>query len=326
MAHRRNGLRNSRHGHRLLMGPERARCIPARWPDGCRHRRPTTAKATHATERRGHQLGRPPHGPARRGFVSGRLERLGLRHASPHRCLNPRPKGEGTGRLAYEHRKASVGLDTPNSHGGHQCRFGRVVDQVDDDRAGANQCRIKPVAQWWTSRTRHPCQPRWRSPPTRHLLGHRRGHPPAVRPDNQARAPMPGPPIRPWQQPPRLVRASGWPPPPRMHPPRPGPKTTARAAPPAPRTTTRRPVTSIPESCARPSRKPSPSVLCPTNWPSSTTTQFTAPSAVASSVHRSTSAATAALWGMVTDRPEIPRARIPSKAPRADPSATSRAT
>ena len=71
--------------------------------------------------------------------------------------------------------------------------------------------------------------------------------------------------------------------------------------------------------------KPPPSVLWPTNMPSSATTQFTAPRASASGVQQSTAAATAALWGMVTDRPPNPRVRMACRALVAPPSGTSKA-
>ena len=86
------------------------------------------------------------------------------------------------------------------------------------------------------------------------------------------------------------------------------------------------PATSIEESWARPSRKPSPSVLWPTRSPSSTTTQLTASSLSAAPLRRSIRAATAALWGMVTDRPANRSARNPSRARAASPASTSRAT
>ena len=60
---------------------------------------------------------------------------------------------------------------------------------------------------------------------------------------------------------------------------------------------------------------PAPSVLSP---PRRTrrrrTTQLTAPSRSATADRRSTRAATASLWGMVTDRPRMPRARAPARA------------
>ena len=67
-------------------------------------------------------------------------------------------------------------------------------------------------------------------------------------------------------------------------------------------------------------------MLSPCHPPSSSTTQLTAPSRAAVGLQVSTAAATSSLWGMVTDRPAMPRVRAPASAAAACPAGTANPT